>query len=244
MSTSVDRGQTLTNAAQFLGSRSINVDPDVNETGQAYAYAGDDPVDGVDPMGLSLWSDIGHGVASSFDQFRHGTASLVDLPPSLVIAAGTSIYNTYDVVYQDGANGCSFLSVATQENIGEALFADESAALLADGGEGIEAGSAILDASGAANEAADNIGDFSLSAKHFSGAAGNYSKFAFDVDPSSVIQEALTSENATFLPNPRLPGTFKVVTDLGQVIGTNGQTAVRVIVTNTGKIVTAFPVKG
>jgi hypothetical protein len=30
----------------------ISVDPMLNETDQAYAYAGDDPVDGVDPTGL------------------------------------------------------------------------------------------------------------------------------------------------------------------------------------------------
>ena len=30
----------------------LSVDPLVDETGQAYAYTGDDPVDGADPMGL------------------------------------------------------------------------------------------------------------------------------------------------------------------------------------------------
>jgi hypothetical protein len=30
----------------------LTVDPDISETGQAYAYTGDDPVNGVDPLGL------------------------------------------------------------------------------------------------------------------------------------------------------------------------------------------------
>ncbi len=35
----------------------LSVDPLVDETGQPYAYTGDDPVDGVDPMGL--WPSLG-----------------------------------------------------------------------------------------------------------------------------------------------------------------------------------------
>ena len=127
----------------------VIVDPDVMETGQAYGYAGDDPVDNIDPLGLwgpnpfsdiaEAGSDLGHGVASSFDQFRHSTASLVDLPPSMVMSTGEAVYNAYDQIYQDGANGCSFFSLGTQEDVAGALIADESAASLADGeGEAAE----------------------------------------------------------------------------------------------------------
>ena len=34
----------------------LSLDPLVDETGQSYAYTGDDPVDGVDPSGLCLES--------------------------------------------------------------------------------------------------------------------------------------------------------------------------------------------
>jgi hypothetical protein len=37
----------------------FSVDPDVMETGQAYSYAGDDPVDGVDPTGDGPISGVG-----------------------------------------------------------------------------------------------------------------------------------------------------------------------------------------
>jgi hypothetical protein len=122
----------------------VSVDPDVGITGQAYAYAGDDPVDNVDPTGLCFlggsWCNGAQNfVASSFDSFRHSTASLVDLPPSLVMSTGEAVYNAYDQIYQDGANGCSFFSLGTQEDVAGALIADESAASLADGeGEAAE----------------------------------------------------------------------------------------------------------
>jgi hypothetical protein len=37
----------------------LNVDPDVAQTGQPYAYTGDDPVNGVDPLGLCTISGEG-----------------------------------------------------------------------------------------------------------------------------------------------------------------------------------------
>jgi hypothetical protein len=36
----------------------FTVDPDVSQTGQPYLYAGDDPVNGVDPFGLWGWNPI------------------------------------------------------------------------------------------------------------------------------------------------------------------------------------------
>jgi Bacterial EndoU nuclease len=117
----------------------VSVDPMVNETGQPYLYAGDDPVNGVDPDGLCLFggswcNGIQNAIASTFDNFRHQTASLVDLPPNLILGTGTSIYNAYDNIYQDGANGCSFFSSKNLSSITWALTEDLSAGLVADGG--------------------------------------------------------------------------------------------------------------
>jgi hypothetical protein len=36
----------------------LSVDPDVAQTGQPYAYTGDDPVNGADPLGLWGWNPI------------------------------------------------------------------------------------------------------------------------------------------------------------------------------------------
>ena len=42
--------------------------------------------------------------------------------------------------------------------------------------------------------------------------------------------------------NAQIPGIFKVIADLGIVVGTKGETAIRVIVKYPGRIITAFPV--
>jgi predicted RNA-binding protein YlqC (UPF0109 family) len=36
---------------------------------------------------------------------------------------------------------------------------------------------------------------------------------------------------------------FIIRTELGRIIGTNGQTALRVVVSSLGRIITAFPIK-
>jgi RHS repeat-associated protein len=40
----------------------LTVDPDVDETGQAYAYAGGDPANLNDPSGASIWSSLDSGL--------------------------------------------------------------------------------------------------------------------------------------------------------------------------------------
>jgi hypothetical protein len=45
----------------------INVDPDVNETGQAYSYANDDPTNMTDPLGLWGWNPISDVVQAAKD---------------------------------------------------------------------------------------------------------------------------------------------------------------------------------
>lgn len=56
-----------------------------------------------------------------------------------------------------------------------------------------------------------------------------------------LVKDALNSPNALFLPHNQ-PGSFRVVADLGKPIGTKGQTSVRIIVGEDGKIWNAFPV--
>jgi hypothetical protein len=124
-----------------------------------------------------------------------------------------------------------------------ALFADVNAGLLADG-EG-EAAEALASASEKAFSAADDIDSWTVSSKHLPGAGGNWSKFAVGVDPNEAVAEALQSPDASFLPNknPALPGSFIVQADVGIVVGTNGQTAIKVVVSDAGQVITAYPVK-
>jgi RHS repeat-associated protein len=105
----------------------------------------------------------------------------------------------------------------------------------------VTAGGSLLGAaSRAAFQAAENIGNFRVPLKHLPGSGGSWSKFAEGVNPSGAIAEALQSANARFLANGET--TFRVITDLGVAVGSKGQTAVRVIVDFSGRIITAFPV--
>lgn len=106
------------------------------------------------------------------------------------------------------------------------------------------AGSSVLrEASEAAFRAADDLSGFTVKAKHLPGASGGWAKFGYGVDPRAAVRQALTSEGAVFAPNPQIPATFRVTTDLGYSVGTRGETGLRVVVGYDGRIITAFPVK-
>ena len=94
----------------------------------------------------------------------------------------------------------------------------------------------------ALEEATENAKTFKVPLKHMAGAAGRYAKFAAGVDANAVIEEALSSSKATVSSNPGSANSFTVVTDLGRTVGSQGQTAVKVIVGSDGKIWTAYPV--
>ncbi len=110
-------------------------------------------------------------------------------------------------------------------------------------GGGVEATSALARQSKAAFTAADNIGDWAVKAKHLPSTGGNWAKFERGVDPRKTVQEALRSNRAIFRPNAAVTDTFRVETNLGRTIGTRGETRVRVVVTEAGRVITAFPIK-
>jgi hypothetical protein len=56
----------------------------------------------------------------------------------------------------------------------------------------------------------------------------------------SWVSEGLKSDGAVFKPNS-LDDTFKVETGPGRPVGTNGQTGIRAIVSNDGRVINAFP---
>ena len=154
--------------------------------------------------------------------------------PSERAAAGT----TPQQVKQSFLGATAILTGAILGPLLEGIGAAASA------GTAAEDSSALADASNSAFRAADNAGDWTVSAKHLFGAAGRWAKFAQGADPQAAVQDALRSPSATFLPNlSGGPGSFIVRTDLGYVIGSNGQTALRIVVSSDGRIITAFPVK-
>ncbi|MEZ0070628.1 hypothetical protein ABIA32_006681 [Streptacidiphilus sp. MAP12-20] len=128
---------------------------------------------------------------------------------------------------------------------------DEAAMLAAKGleegasvaAEDIASG-ALKDASDAAFKAAEDPASIFVKDKHLASFGGKYAKFATEdiSEAQSWVAEALQSDGAVFQTN-RLEGTFKVETDLGRTVGTKGQTGIRAIVTNDGRVINSFPYK-
>ena len=76
---------------------------------------------------------------------------------------------------------------------------------------------------------------------HLQGSKGGRSKFLSEVNPNSYIAKALRSRRAKVVKNSS--DSWSLVADMGRVIGTKGQTRIKVVFTRTGKIVTSYPIK-
>jgi hypothetical protein len=101
--------------------------------------------------------------------------------------------------------------------------------------------SMLARASEAAFRAAGRADDFALGAKHAAGAGGRWAKFAEGVNPNAALREALSAPGARVLPNDA--NSFRVVTDLGRIVGSRGETGIRAVVDFEGRVVTWFPVR-
>ena len=79
--------------------------------------------------------------------------------------------------------------------------------------------------------------------KHLGGAGGKHSKFISNSvdDIITMAQKGLKSQNVFFKTNSAAK-SWQIIVDMGQVIGTKGQTAIRVVLGYGGKIWTMFPV--
>ncbi|WP_369372665.1 hypothetical protein AB1046_04285 [Promicromonospora sp. Populi] len=106
----------------------------------------------------------------------------------------------------------------------------------------VGSGSVLRVSSEAAFAAADDLGTIFVKDKHLSTSVGRWAKF--DSTDISKIQRwvaaGLRSDGAVFRAN-NLPGTFKVEIDMGRVVGTKGETGIRAIVTDDGRVINAFP---
>jgi RHS repeat-associated protein len=67
------------------------------------------------------------------------------------------------------------------------------------------------------------------------------SVFLGHIDAEGAVLEALKSPAAIFMKNTRGRSGFIMITDLGREIGTNGQTAVKIVFNEAGEIITSFP---
>jgi hypothetical protein len=108
--------------------------------------------------------------------------------------------------------------------------------------EAANTGSRLGEMSDSAFSAADNVGGWTVSAKHLPNAGGNYNKWAPGVDINGSVAGALRSEGATFWPNPGgTADSFIVRTEMDTAVGTKGQTVVKVVVSNDGRVITSYP---
>jgi len=110
--------------------------------------------------------------------------------------------------------------------------------------EGAGEASVLREASQAASKAADNVNDFTVSNKHLMDAGRRWQKFNTNSKDlvNQWVEERLRSGDAQFLPNNQ-EGSYKIITDLGETIGTKGESKIQIIVGGDGKIWTAYPIK-
>jgi uncharacterized protein RhaS with RHS repeats len=224
----------------------VSVDPMVNETGQPYLYAGDDPVNGTDPSGLdpteilyeqgSLFAD---SAAANPGYFNYG--SFNDLSTLLVNAINApfvGVYDAYDSLYQAGKDGCSLTTAIALT--GDAVTADISAALFLTGdpeGEALDAGGGYVNL---ASESATNHvleGDGLDSGGHlWPGAAG---KTPF---PASWSAGKIMNEISNIATDPAAWETAETQGSRTLLTGVEDGVEIRVVVnTSTGEIVTGYP---
>jgi uncharacterized protein RhaS with RHS repeats len=71
----------------------LNVDPMVNETGLAYSYTGDDPLNDTDPSGLDIFITVSASTARVIGHFLNGTqTSLQVLDSYLGVVAAAAVW--------------------------------------------------------------------------------------------------------------------------------------------------------
>jgi len=87
------------------------------------------------------------------------------------------------------------------------------------------------------------VSDWTSSAKHLPGAGGGYAQWAAGVDIRATVASALRSASAKFLPDAKYADRIDVVTDVGETVGSKGETAVKVVIDKLGHIITAYPSK-
>ncbi|WP_189220855.1 MULTISPECIES: RHS repeat domain-containing protein [Streptomyces] len=94
----------------------------------------------------------------------------------------------------------------------------------------------------AASKAAEDPSSIFIKDKHLSSFNGKYAKFDSNNIPEvqSWVAEALQSDRVVLKPNG-LEGTFKMEVDMQRSIGTKGQQGIRIIVTDDGRVINAFP---
>lgn len=211
-----------------------------------YAYVGNDPLNRSDPTGMWLQDDGSQGgyLLGGPDGGGSGYSNKPlnrDLATQKADFAKSQEENMPEVNRQLVIGGGAIVLTGVTGGLANVALASGGATAAATAGDITAETSMLGRASSAANSAATRADQFVLGAKHAANAGGRWAQFAEGVNPNAMLRAALRSPNARFLANDA--ESFKVVTDLGRVVGSKGQTGVRAVVDYLGHVVTWFPVK-
>ncbi len=154
-----------------------------------------------------------------------------------VAAAGTAIWNAEVALAEGLRQGAQAAGTFALQFIQRVVGSPSANPITADGDGGTTEAQGIVQASQAAFDAAKNV---FVKPKHMPGAGGNWARFSSGVDPNAIVRQALQSPNAQFSADPKLD-RFIVFTEMGQVVGDKGQTAVKAVVSWAGDLITAYP---
>ena len=218
-----------------------------------FAYCGNNPVMGYDPMGTFDWASLGQGatwLTIGITAVCVGVSVLtcgVAAPAMMAVAAVTVAAGTLTAI-----NGVSEIGeAATGHNfIRDDVFGGNEAAYTtyANITSSIaQIGSAICGGWISKNSprinAYKSMGDYNVKLKHLPTGKGKWSKF--NTTSQSELQqlgkEVLKNTPMSSL-SPNSADTYIAVYDFGKVIGTGGQTAARLVFSIMGQIITFFPV--
>ena len=215
-----------------------------------YAYCGNNPVMCVDPTGtLAWWQNLLIALA--------GIVIIAGLAVATVVTGGAAagLAGAIAAGALKGAFIGGVIGIGVGAGIGYAVGGVDG--MLTGMAIGFTAGviigaviggisggvtySPLKAASNAAFKAKPAKG-FNIN-KHLNSAGGRHSKFISDSvdDIVSMAQKGLKSQNILIKTN-KAAKSWQIIVDVGQVVGTKGQTAIRVIVGYGGKIWTMFPV--
>ena len=96
----------------------------------------------------------------------------------------------------------------------------------------------------AVKKALDNVANFAVSNKHLMDAGGRYAKF--NTNSRATVRDLvrIALETGTHVNvDPNNANRFQLFHDFGRVIGTEGQTIIKVVFDRSGRIITSYPVK-
>ena len=236
---------------RFISRDSIEyADPETINGLNLYAYCGNNPVMCVDPTGtLAWWQNLLIALA--------GIVIIAGLAVATVVTGGAAagLAGAIAAGALKGALIGGVIGIGVGAGIGYAVGGVDG--MLTGMAIGFTAGviigaviggisggvtySPLKAASNAAFKAKPAKG-FNIN-KHLNSAGGRHSKFISDSvdDIVSMAQKGLRSQNILIKTN-KAAKSWQIIVDVGQVVGTKGQTAIRVIVGYGGKIWTMFPV--